>query len=328
MTDQFLMFDPPNLSDTSASTCSPGSAASSSPASSPAGPMASLSSPAVFPASLFPSLDEAAERETTAISGQRCFGLSLDEDQTSFASRMSRRLMASPIFYSTECVLTWRTSVTKSRARMKYRLAPSMRRTSETGCGLWPTVQSFDANDCQRSPDALARAKMKGGCANLREYTQALWATIRATDGEKGGPQQAFSAGGQTFPAAALSLWATPKASDGAGGRTTLTAGGGNAHLPIQARALWPTVRASENEGRTTRSAPSHGRTHGLTLPGMSGDLLAGYSTLSTSDFAAFRSGFLIHLACWLLHYPQELLHCMVLATQSSQRSPRKSSKR
>ncbi len=38
-----------------------------------------------------------------------------------------------------------------------------------TAVKQWPTPQSFDATDLQRSPEALERAKQKGGCANLRE---------------------------------------------------------------------------------------------------------------------------------------------------------------
>lgn len=34
---------------------------------------------------------------------------------------------------------------------------------------MFPTPQAFDAKDIQRSPSALARAKKKGGCRNLRE---------------------------------------------------------------------------------------------------------------------------------------------------------------
>ena len=37
----------------------------------------------------------------------------------------------------------------------------------------WPTPQNFDAQDFSRSPEALARAKTKGGCHNLREWVHA-----------------------------------------------------------------------------------------------------------------------------------------------------------
>lgn len=38
----------------------------------------------------------------------------------------------------------------------------------------WPTPQAFDGRDFQRSPEALARAKQKGGCANLREVVTSF----------------------------------------------------------------------------------------------------------------------------------------------------------
>jgi DNA (cytosine-5)-methyltransferase 1 len=37
---------------------------------------------------------------------------------------------------------------------------------------MWPTPQSFDATAIKRSPEALARAKTKGWCANLREAVE------------------------------------------------------------------------------------------------------------------------------------------------------------
>ena len=45
------------------------------------------------------------------------------------------------------------------------------------------------------------------------------------------------------------------------------------------AGSAWPTPRASEQENRTTRSAPSHGKTHGLLLAGVAGDMMAHWPT-------------------------------------------------
>ena len=49
----------------------------------------------------------------------------------------------------------------------------------------WATPQAFDMNDCQRSAEALARAKTKGGCKNLREEVSS-WPTPRKVDTEDG----------------------------------------------------------------------------------------------------------------------------------------------
>ena len=74
---------------------------------------------------------------------------------------------------SMESHLTWKGLVTPS-GRVLFRLVPSTRRTGATGFGLW--------------------------------------ATPRSSDGAKGGPNMAFSAGGQPLPAQAY--WATPAARD------------------------------------------------------------------------------------------------------------------
>ena len=67
--------------------------------------------------------------------------------------------------------------------------------------GLWATPQSFDATDIQRSPEALARAKTKGGCANLREQVQPglLDQGSPSTSGKRRGwpsPNAALAEGG------------------------------------------------------------------------------------------------------------------------------------
>lgn len=47
-----------------------------------------------------------------------------------------------------------------------------------------------------------------------------MWSTPRSSDGEKGGPNQAFGAGGVPLPAQAYQ-WATPSVADTTGGRMT-----------------------------------------------------------------------------------------------------------
>jgi hypothetical protein len=76
------------------------------------------------------------------------------------------------------------------------------RKSPNLGTQTWATPQSFDANDCHRSAEALARAKTKRGCANLREQVQPGlldqgshstsgkrrgWPTAQAHDGLSGG---------------------------------------------------------------------------------------------------------------------------------------------
>jgi hypothetical protein len=78
--------------------------------------------------------------------------------------------------------------------------------------------------------------------------TEQLWSTPRASDAEKGGPNQSFGAGGVPLPAQAMQ-WATPSVADTTGGRLSRSKERSNELLlKGQAFALsenWSTPRVS-----------------------------------------------------------------------------------
>lgn len=104
----------------------------------------------------------------------------------------------------------------------------------------WPTPAAQDDN---KSPEAYKRMRTEklGRTGEAAETISSLhvkvqaWATPRAPDGTKGGPNQRGSAGDPMLPSMA---------------------------------AQWATPTASENSNRTTQMAPSHGNGHGVVLGG------------------------------------------------------------
>lgn len=144
---------------------------------------------------------ERASRALDPASGPRCSELSSQHDRLGSSLRMFLGLELSAL---TGCSLTWQKQATP-HGRSWWVLSMPARRTDDSGCGLlptprtcsamaagftaesaWkegrfpnletvigrmllPTPQAFDAKDLQRSPEALVRAKQKGGCRNLRE---------------------------------------------------------------------------------------------------------------------------------------------------------------
>ena len=112
------------------------------------------------------------------------------------------------------------------------------------------------------------RARVRTTC----ETGSGLWATLRATDGEKGGPNMKFGAGGQPLPAqAAQSTWLTPSANEDA----AETINGKMQHmLTHQAKsAIWPTALAQHANGtpenflrRKVESVARTGRSMGIVL--------------------------------------------------------------
>jgi hypothetical protein len=70
---------------------------------------------------------------------------------------------------------------------------------------LWPTPAVSDATGGKTVPAGTTPGGMRpdGSKAQVGLRTTALWSTPRASDGEKGGPNQKFGAGGQPLPAQA-----------------------------------------------------------------------------------------------------------------------------
>lgn len=113
--------------------------------------------------------------------------------------------------------------------------------------GGWPTAT---ANDFKGSGPTLMRkdGKMRG--YRLDCAAEQIWSSPRASDGEKGGPNQSFTAGGVPLPAMA-SQWPTPGATT-ANNDTGLMKSGDGRSTPNKlgwAAGSWPTIRAAEAGG-------------------------------------------------------------------------------
>ena len=146
--------------------------------------------------SALPGSDEA--RRMTVISGRKCSELFANCGPVGSLVRM---LLASSIWRSTRCLLTWKAKVTP-RGRWYYQLAASTPRTEDTALQLWATPNTMDYLP-QRSPEALRRQaetsrKGRKRPANLREQvcaeTVRLWPTPRATDSKGSGSAGSKSA--------------------------------------------------------------------------------------------------------------------------------------
>lgn len=180
-----------------------------------------------------------------------------------------------------------------------------------------------------------------------------LWATIRASDGEKGGPNMAFGAGGQLLPTmAAHSIWQTPVADDAVDRVKGKVNSRGEPKLSAQAiqasswptpttrdhkdgpycpnvpvnrllgRMVWPTPRASANENRQTKLMPSQmAGKHGLNLAAI---VQSNGPSAQTEKRGALNPEFV----CWLMGFPPEWVSCGVSGMQSIRAQRKTSSKR
>jgi hypothetical protein len=122
---------------------------------------------------------------------------------------------------------------------------PSLPASAETWCNPslaeWPTPQARDCKSAHANQETLAK--------NARPLNEIAvqWSTPRATDGEKGGPNMTFSAGGIPLPAQAVSLQHSfpQDLASSSDGETSLL--GTNPSLRLNPRFVcwlmgWPTI--------------------------------------------------------------------------------------
>lgn len=180
--------------------------------------------------SRLPGSDEAIKMTDT--SGRKCLGLS---KLCGPAGSLERMLLATSLWASTRCYLTWKAQATPAGATL-YRLSPQMPRTDETDAGLWPTATTQD------NPQVRGQGKTIG--------------TNRGT-----------TLGG------AVRMWPTPDASDRGPRSADLVVNqstvqrrdsGQKRGIDLQTAAkMWPTPIASE--AKTNKDIRPTGKSNSLT---------------------------------------------------------------
>ncbi len=98
------------------------------------------------PASHSVSPGSAEARAMTVTSGRKCLEL---YRRSGPLGSLVRMCLASSVWHSTTCFLTWRASVTPRR-RLLFRLVPSVPRTDGCVSPYWPTPTATDAKGMDR----------------------------------------------------------------------------------------------------------------------------------------------------------------------------------
>jgi len=152
MTDQFSMFEPAISSDTTSATSSPGSEDGHTLSGSQDGPTSEPCGPDHVPVSRFRALDSEKDMPTNDTSGPLFTHSSPSASlQRSLENRLRARM---DVNGSPEYVLTWKTVDMPSGPPI-CALRASGRRTSDNGCGGWPTPTAVDR---PRSQSTMAKS--------------------------------------------------------------------------------------------------------------------------------------------------------------------------
>lgn len=208
--------------DTPSAISSPESPAGRSPSSSPAGQQTDLFGQDHAPASRSRPPAKAKASTMNGTSGRSSTASSASADLSrSMASKLAVRLASTG---STMYRMTWNPTTTPS-GRSHFRLAASVRRTSDSDYIGWPTPVVGNATGGQIAKDISSTGKTPGGGKRQVSLNQvakwATWPTPIVNDAA--GSQYSYGSGDKSkkalkLPGAAqLAAWPTPAAQEAGG---------------------------------------------------------------------------------------------------------------
>jgi hypothetical protein len=276
---------------------SPGSEAGPSPFASPGGQTTGLCGRALAPASRSVSQEKAPGQMIPVTSGPTSIGsLAPADPLSSWESKLRQRLAS---LGSTECLLTWKESVTP-QGRQLSRLVPSMRPIVATDYGLWPTPtlpnggRSIAHADEWRGNTPYCNGKKIQ--VDLSQVVKGMWPTPTTTDAKRGVGTIRPHDTGIPLPqrvAQTVAMWPTPMAHE--------------ARLGYQRRV--GDTKGSQ-KSLTTEATDHLGL--GENITGLRGQ---------TERPGALNPAFV----CWLMGFPAEWEDCAPTAMPSRRRWPQKS---
>lgn len=166
----------------------------------------------VTPANPSPLPGSKEAKRMTVTSGRKCLEL---YGKSSRLGLLRKTLLATSIWGSTKCYLTWKAKATK-RNRLLFQLVPSTPVTDETESGLWPTPTSQEAG--VMNPEILTDKNGAAPKRGERVYNRRTGKHVQMTLGR------------------AVNLWATPNTMD---------------HLPLRSPESLKRQAATTRKGRS-----------------------------------------------------------------------------
>ena len=185
----------------------------------------------------------------------------------------------------------------------------------------WPAVQAAEAGAKSRSGDRKDELLLQGMMRANTPAEASTRSTPRASDGEKGGPNMRFTAGGTPLPAQMYGFAHVDR--EGTGGPSLQTQMAGTQARP------WAAPRAGDWRSGSSQVGAAELRPGGSMLPEQMTETEAGGpEPTGSSATTTKRAGSPTPAhPCWLQGFPAVWLLGAAWATQSASQKPSKSSK-